>query len=72
MIATDAGEVSHVERYDLRNAVGLHHGGKARVMDLNAAHAAVYQERFPGRVGCRILGENLKKAFDPGEFGRRF
>ena len=68
----EAGEVGDVDGYDPRNAVGLHHGGKPRVMDLNAAHATFYQKLFPCRVGDLILGENLKKALDPDEFSLRF
>jgi hypothetical protein len=42
----EAGEISHIESHDLRNAVRHHHGGKPRVMDLNAAHAVRDQKLF--------------------------
>jgi hypothetical protein len=40
-------EISDVERYDLGDAVGLHHRNQARIVDLSAHDAIGDQERFP-------------------------
>ncbi len=65
-------EISDVECYDLRDAVGFHHGDKARVVDLNADHAVGNQERFPGLVRRRVFAENLEEPFDLRKFIPRF
>ena len=68
----EASKIFHVESYNLRSAVGSHHGHKPCVMNLNPHDTVCYQERFPSCVGCWGFAKDLKKSFDLCEFVLRF
>jgi hypothetical protein len=46
----EAGKIGDVKGYDLRDAISHHHGGKPRVVNLNADHATIDHKGFPCRV----------------------
>jgi hypothetical protein len=66
--SVEAGEVAVVESQDFCDAMGFHHGGEPRVVNFHPAHPARSDQRFPGRVGSRILTDYLEKSLKLGQF----
>jgi hypothetical protein len=60
----EAGEVASIQGKDAFDAVDVHGGGDAGVVDLDAGYALIYQETTPDRMYCGVVGEHWDLIFD--------